>query len=166
LSNQLVEQLIEVLGQEADIYEEILRISKDKTKVIIEGKVTELDNITKVEQSLIFKIRQAEDVRENLVEKLAEELNTNAPDTTISELLKHMKKGQAKKLKSVREKIMSILNELKETNYLNSRLIKNSLQYIDFSINLFSDEDGGSNNYSNSGQVDNSKKRSIMDVKL
>lgn len=166
MNNQLVGQLIEVLQQEADIYEEILRISKDKTNVIIEGRVTGLENITKLEQSLILKIRQAEDIRENLAEKLAEELNINTPDTTISELIKHLKKGQAKELGNIQKKIMSTINDLKSTNGLNSRLIKNSLQYIDFSISLFSDEDSGGNNYGNSGQVDGSKKRSFMDVKL
>ena len=52
--DNLINELISVLDQEARVYENILRMSKSKTNIIVEGKVAELDNMVKLEQSLIL----------------------------------------------------------------------------------------------------------------
>jgi hypothetical protein len=56
LDNLDVDGIIGVLEQEAGIYEDILKISQDKTNVIVEGKVAELESMFKLEQSLFLKI--------------------------------------------------------------------------------------------------------------
>lgn len=166
LDTLVVDKLIEVLDQEARIYDDILKISKDKTNVIIEGKVSELESIVKLEQSLVLCMGKLEDIREQLVEKLSGGLGLNSPEVTVSQIMKHMKNDQAEKLKSCQDRIIDVLGELKNTNDLNSRLIKNSLEYIDFSINLLSAADAANSTYGNTGQVNNSKKRSFIDMKL
>jgi len=160
-----IDKIIEVLEQETAIYESILEISQDKTNIIIEGKIALLEKIVKLEQSLILKMRKLEDMREDLVSRLSEELNLKESDLTISEVSKHLQDEKAEELKLKQEKMVGVLGSLKSSNELNSRLIKNSLDYIDFSINLLTAV-GGGNNYSDSGKVDSSKNRSILDMKL
>jgi len=162
----IIKELIDVLSKETAVYEDIHKIAQNKTDVIVRGKVSNLDSITKLEQSLVLKIREIEDDREKLLAKLSEQLNIQAGKITVSELTRHLKKGQAEELRHAQQRMVSILNKLRNTNELNSRLIKNSLEYIDFSINLVSAIDSGNNNYGNSGQVNDSKNRSFLDVKL
>lgn len=162
----IIKELIGVLSREAEVYEGILKLAQNKTDIIVGGKVSNLENITRLEQSLIFKIRDIEDEREELLGKLSKQLNVEPSEITVSELIKHLEKGQAVELERARQRIVSILNKLRNANELNAKLIRNSLEYIDFSINLISAVDSGNNNYGNSGQVKSTKKRNFFDVKL
>lgn len=164
LEPETVEELANVLESEARVYENILRLSKDKTDIIVKGKVKELEGIVKLEQSLILQVGRLETLREDLVEKVCRALNTQPDRLTLSSLIEHLDGKMAQKLKNSQETMKATLNELKQTNELNSRLIKNSLEFIDFSINLLADT--GNYNYGNTGQIGNSKKRNFFDVKL
>jgi len=55
---------------------------------------------------------------------------------TISELEKHVDEKQAEKLREYKKHMTSIIEEIKNINEVNSRLIKNSIDFIDFSINI------------------------------
>jgi len=63
MNDRLINDLMDVLLQESKIYEDILEISKKKTDVIVKGKVSELESITNLEQSLIVKIGKLEETR-------------------------------------------------------------------------------------------------------
>ena len=63
-------------------------------------------------------------------------------------------------------KIVQVIEDLNNINKLNSKLINNSLDYISFSINLYSDIDTGTNNYGNRGDINESQKRRFLDIKL
>ena len=162
----MINELIDVIEQENRVYDDILKISKNKTGIIVEGKVTELESIVKLEQSLVLQMSRLENQREALVDKMSGVLKMKPEDITITGLARQLEADQARKLKHVQDKLVYTLKELKNTNELNSKLIKNSLDYINFSVNILTDAGAGSNNYGNNGQVGDSKKRSFFDVKL
>lgn len=166
LDTALVNELINVLEQENRVYDSILKISKSKTNIIVEGKVTELENMVKLEQSLVLQMGRLEDMREKLTGKIAVLLNIKPSEITITELMKHIKSDQAQKLKACQDTLGKAINELKNANDLNSKLIKNSLDFINFSINLVASVDAGSNNYGNTGHVNDTKKKTFFDMKL
>lgn len=166
LDTYLINELINVLNQENRVYDSILKISKSKTNVIVEGKVSELENMVKLEQSLVLQMGRLENMREKIAEQIAEQLNLKPSEITISELLKHLESGKGQELKICQEVLGTTIKELKDTNDLNSKLIRNSLDFINFSINLVASVDTGTNNYGNTGQVNDGKKKTFFDMKL
>ena len=162
----LVDKLIEILNKETALYEGILKLSKNKTDVIVEGKVTELEGLTKFEQSTILQLGKLEEEREKLVDKLAEQLKVKVSDINLTSLEKLVPKEQAEKLKICHEKLPKVINSLSEANTLNAKLIRSSLDYIDFSVNVLTNAEATGNNYVNSGQSSDSKKRNFFDMKL
>ena len=166
MKSDLTRQLTEVLDQENDIYDTLSKISNNKTNLIVGGKVNELESIVKIEQSLIIKISKLENEREKIVEKLCSLLDKKPEEITISGLASQLGKSESDKLKACQEKMVNNITKLKNTNELNSKLIKNSLEYIDFSINMMTSIDIASNNYGSSGNSGDSKKRNLFDVKL
>ncbi len=161
-----IKKLIEILNKEAKVYEGILKLSKEKTDVIVNGKVTELEGITRVEQSMILQLGKLEEEREKLVDLISSQLEIKADDITISELEKMLPKEQAKELKDCQKKMTGIFNDLRNANDMNSKLIKNSLDYIDFSVNVLTNAGSSGDIYGKSGQSNDSKKRNFFDVKL
>lgn len=162
----LINELIDILNKEAAIYEGVLKLSKNKTDTIVAGKVAELEGITRLEQSMILQMGKLEDEREKLIDRLSVQMKVAAEDITISSLEKLLQKEQAGRLRACHKSLDRSLKELSDTNELNSKLIKSSLDYIDFSINLLTNTSSAGNLYGNAGQTSNSKKRNFFDVKL
>ena len=159
-------KLLEILDNQAKIYHDLLDISKNKTDIIVEGKVQGLEKLTKVEQTLILKMSDLENQLEKNVKPLVEELEIKEENVTISILLNYLQGENKKRLEELRENIFSVINEFEHVNKLNSKLIQNSLEYINFSINLFSNVNAdGSGSYQHDGEV-NTRKSSFFDVKL
>ena len=115
---------------------------------------------------MVRKIAKLEDQRENIVDKLCAQLGRKAKEITISDLLVLVGEKESRELKDSQQKIRDTLNGLKQKNELNSKLLKNSLEYIDFSINVATSVGTLNNDYNSSGNTGDSKKRTIFDVKL
>lgn len=166
MEKALIGTLIDILKKEADLYEGVLKLSKSKTDVIVEGKVSGLEGITSIEQSMIMKLGKLEEEREKTVEQIALQLHVKASDITITNLEKRFSDEQAEKLKDCRNTLAKLVNELSTANELNSKLIRNSLDYIDFSINILTNAGSTGNNYGNSGQSNDLKKKNFFDMRL
>ncbi|HHW32015.1 MAG TPA: flagellar protein FlgN [Clostridiaceae bacterium] len=161
-----ISKLADILEQERAIYQDILKMSKEKTNVIIEGRVSDLERIVSSEQSLIVQLGKLEELRENLISEISSYLNIPPQDLKISDIIVHVDEEQAERLRICKKGIEGTLNELMNVNDLNSKLIKNSLEYIDFSINILSRLDTGINSYGSTGHVNPSGKRNFLDIKL
>ena len=70
-----VEKINEVLGKECEVYEDILELSKSKKDAIMNGKISDLEKILAIEQTLLVKAGRMRNQREALTEHLAEERN-------------------------------------------------------------------------------------------
>ena len=119
LDTALIDKLIEVLNKEASVYEGILKLSKKKTDVIISGKVSELEGITKAEQSVIVTLGKLEEEREKLVEQIAVQLDMKASDVKLSDLIKLLPQEQAEKLKECHDTLPKVFSDIKNDNVVN-----------------------------------------------
>ena len=133
-----VNAIIEILKKEYDYYRDMLELSKSKKRIIVEGKVAELDKIVKLEQNMIVDIGQLERKREEEVVTLCKALGIKSEQVTITELSKVLQPELKNKLEDIREKLRETIEELKSVNDVNGQLIEQSLEYIDYSINLIS----------------------------
>ncbi len=166
MDGSLADRLIDVVNREAGIYSDILKISENKTNVIVEGKVSELENLISLEQSMIVRMGKLEDERESLIEKLARQFEMEPAEITVSSLKEKLQGDQADRLDGSRTNLFGVMEKVKQVNGLNSKLIKNSLDYIEFSINLLANTSVAGNVYGNSGQTGSSRNRNIFDMKL
>lgn len=166
LDNVMIGKLVEILDKEAAVYEDILKLSENKTGIIVKGNVAELESIVKLEQSLVVQLGRLENVREEMVGRISAALHTEPSKVTISQLTTFIGAEESGKLQKCQNRLESVLTELKGKNELNSKLIKSSLDYIDFSINVISSNAATGNNYGDSGSVAEGGKRRLFDVKL
>lgn len=166
MNNNKINELMDILEREIGIYEELLKISQDKTEIIVKGKVTELDNITKLEQTLVLNMGSLEALREKTINDLSHEFQTNPWEITISELFRYVDQNQAQRLEEYKTKLLNTINEIKTINDLNAKLIQNSIDYINFSVNVLSSAPAADNNYGNTGHTNDGKQKTYFDVKL
>ncbi len=162
----LVEELREVLSEELNMYEEMLELTLKKTDIITSGKINDLDSITHMENSLILRLGKLEDRREKIVNSIQKQLGTEDA-STITDLLNQIDDTNDTKqeINGITTKLSNVLNTLKEKNDLNGLLIKDTLEYIELNINLFTNasERGIYNNKVQ--KEDTSQKFSLFDTK-
>lgn len=160
-------ELFAIVEKETEIYGSILKLSKEKTDIIVAGKVSELENMVKVEQALMFEIMKLEDQRESVLEKVAAHINVKKDDFNLSILMQHLEPSLKEKVSVYQKKMVGVMDDLKNTNELNSKLIKQALEYVDFSLNVMTSAAVQNNSYGGSGNVQEPKAaRSLFDIKL
>ncbi|MGE4284117.1 MAG: flagellar protein FlgN, partial [Clostridia bacterium] len=141
--------------------------AKDKTEVIVAGRIAELESLVKLEQALVVQIGRLEQQREEAVDVIADQLKLDKQNITVFNLMQHLDKSQQEKLRDFEKNMTKILEELKNRNDLNAKLIKQSLEYIEFSMNLLTDASVPGNAYESKGTTRETRgTRNFFDIKL
>jgi flagellar biosynthesis/type III secretory pathway chaperone len=129
------EKIIEILAKEHSYYKDLLELSNKKKSIVIEGKVSELDKIVRIEQNMIFDLGQLEKIREKELKTLCEMLKLEGK-TNVAELIKHLPEQLSEKLKALQKDLGDTIRDLQNVNNVNGELIQQSLDYIEYSVNM------------------------------
>ena len=134
----LIEELIKVLGDEEKIYAEIIPLAEKKTRIIVNNDLQSLNSITEEEQALIGRISKLERKRQEVIRNIGIVMNKKESELnfiTIIDLLKGQEKEQ-EELRKLHDRLKRTIDALKLINERNQMLIKQSIEMIDFDINL------------------------------
>lgn len=133
----LINQLIDTLKKQKEIYLQLLDSAFEKKQIIIKNNIEELQAITDQENILVGKSLRLDKERIQYFEDIAFVLNKNKDDMTLSYLVELIE-GQAEyeELLQLKNDIFGILEKLKKINQQNEDLINYSLEYVEYSMNL------------------------------
>lgn len=147
----LIQELIQTLQSEETLYQELIPIATRKTRVIIDNDLTSLQRITNQEQLIVEKINALERKREEVVINIGTVINRNPSTLTMKKIIEILGKQpeEQKRLSELHDSLKSVVNTLVELNGRNKSLIQQSLEMIEFNINLIQSTrmSPGSNNY-------------------
>ncbi len=133
-----VNGLLILLEQEAEFYENLLDISLKEQKSIVSGKVDEIEKITREKEKIILEINKLEKARLLIWKDLSEKFSLAPSDLTLTKLQEKLGEKYSKKLNILQKRIETVVHKLKNIAESNAELIKTSLDYIQFSLNLLS----------------------------
>ena len=125
----LKKKFIKLFKKEYQEYKNLQKAANHKQEAIVENDIDELSSILSDEQNLLSDIKQLEKDRIDLLQKIAKENNIETNDKQISfnELVELFSDEEKKELRSIKDKLISILSELEEINEANRKLIEDSL---------------------------------------
>ena len=150
----LIDELVNVMSQENDIYRELIPITEEKTRVIIKNDLDALQKITEQEQLTIEKINALEKKREEVVINIGTVLSRDPKELNMKALIKIMGKQpeEQKALSRIHDELDGNLRRLVTINDRNKELINQSLEMIEFNMNLIQSTRmaPGVNNYTRS----------------
>lgn len=127
------EELKEVLLKELEILQTLRKISEDKTDLLINTQTQQIEEITRKEESLLNKIEEIENERTKILDNWG--VLSNASIESIIE--KIQEDSEKKELQKIREDMLETIYYLAERNAMNSELINDNLDWIDFNLNLY-----------------------------
>ena len=126
----LIDTLIDVLGQEDAEYKKLLELSNNKTKAIVGADIERLQDILVQEQARIDAINNVDDI--------CNVLNLRRTDIKLEDILEVLKKQPKEHdaLEAVNAQLKQTLNELMKINENNKLLTKESLDMVEFELNI------------------------------
>ncbi len=133
----LIEELIDVLEKENTEYEELLKLSNEKTGIIIRDDINAMNEMIEKEQVHLDRIVNYENKRIEITGDMAVVLNKDVSTLTVKgivELLSGQEKEQ-ERLSLIHDRLKKTLARVQTVNETNKGLIEESLELIDFNIN-------------------------------
>ena len=134
----LMENLIEVLQEECREYEELCRLSKEKTPTIVAADLEALQKITDLEQQVVSRINRLDKKRVEVTGDIANVLNMKADTLKLRDLLPVLasRPKEQKMLSDVCDALHDVVGRMRVTNEQNGELLKHSLEMVAFDMNL------------------------------
>lgn len=147
----LIDELIDVLDKEEKEYQDLILLSREKTPVIVKGDLDKLQKITEAEQYVVGKITKLEKKRVEVTKDIAIVLGQDEDSikvTEIADLLQSQPEAQGRLLE-VHDRLKATMQEITKINDMNKSLIKESLEFIEFNLNLVKGvyQEPGTGNY-------------------
>lgn len=134
----LMENLIDILERQYKEYEVLLELSKEKTNIIVKGDLELLAEMSDREQNAVNVVLKTDKERETVMKDIANVLNKDEATLKISDLVTMLstRPEERKRLDKARADLNSLAYQLKKVNERNRELIENSLELVNFDMNL------------------------------
>lgn len=147
----LIEDLISILEQENEAYNQLIPIAERKTQVIVNEDLLILQSITNEEQLFLTKIGGLEKKREEAIVNIGTVISKSPSSLNIASIIKILEKQpeEQKQLSIIHDNLKKTIQRLVEINNHNKSLIEQSLEMIEFNMNFIQSTrmSPGNNNY-------------------
>ena len=127
-----VEELKAILGEELVIYQKLLSFARDKKKLLLERFSTDLQTIVTQEEHLVQRLIDLEQLRRDLVSKIAGSSDANL-DAAVEKISEADSKSD---LWLLGNQLRDVMAEIKAINDENQKLLEQALELTQYSIKL------------------------------
>lgn len=134
----LMNELVDVLNAERECYQSLTGIAEEKTPIIIEGNIDELQKITEKEQPIIGDLQKLEKQRMRIMDDAAEVLGREQGSLKLTDLVEMFSNQpeERKKLAAIYDQLMLTLKDMDVINKRNQMLLEQALEMVEFDIQL------------------------------
>jgi len=136
------EILIKVIDDLFKLQLDMIELANHKKEVLISGDIDELSKIIRQEASWVKKLSKLEEERIAAVKQLLKERKLSNDNINILELIMVLESPiEREQLTELNLKLTGSIEEIQRLNDLNTQLIKQSLDFIENTINTIIGED-------------------------
>ena len=134
-----MDDLTQVLENETVEYKKLIELSDNLRKALIESDVSTVEQMTAAQEDVSNGIQSLESRRARIMNDIAVVLNKKPEELKVS-MLEESLAGQPalkERLATVRTELKQTMDELKRINHTNQTLIRQSMELLEFDLNLF-----------------------------
>jgi len=144
-----IRELIKVLNEELKAYQAMLKFSKEKGEAIKDKNLDSVAKLTAEEEIVLKEILTLEKKRIGILQELLKEEITEDSQINVSKILEKVSDESLKnELNKIKEDLKNTIEELKIVNTANEKMIKDTLEIINYSFKLISKVTGEAATYS------------------
>ena len=157
-------QLVELVQKEVDTFRALLDSMEIEQKALISQDVPEIEKAIGLQRDLATNAGALERARVKLVGEISRELGETAKDLTLKRLIDRIEGPHSQQLSKMRETLLSMHEKIQTANKQNSLLIKQSMKYVDKSLQIMTGDGPATGVYAESGKVSKSGRTVLNQV--
>lgn len=135
----MMDDLTRVLENETVEYNKLIELSESLREALIASDVPSVEQLTAEQENVSNEIQSLEHRRARIMNDIAVVLNKKPEELKVS-MLEETLAGQPalqKRLAAVRIELKQRMDELKRINHTNQTLLRQSMELLEFDLNLF-----------------------------
>lgn len=162
-----IQTLIHVLSELNNLHLTLIHLAEEKKQVIIHNDIDALNRIVARETKLLSQLTELDQARISAIsEYMRSKGFVPTAAMTITALSKMVFKAEEKNaLLEAQAELLATIDRFKELHLQNQQMIKQSLAYIDFSLDLIAGPPEDTATYHNPNKLGSSNGRSIFDTR-
>lgn len=122
------------LQEEHRLYGRLMELACGKQKVLVEGRLDDLENLVQEEQAVLKSVAALEEDRYALQCDLALTFGVSPSELTVTRLAEIAGPAHGPSLQEAQQQLVKLIHELSAINQSNQELIQQSLAYISFAM--------------------------------
>lgn len=157
-----VKELIKILNEELKLYKAMLKFSTEKSDALKERDLEKVAKLTSEEELILKEILIYEKKRTEALKNLLQTDISEDNQINVTKILNKLNDDTLKKeLLEVKEKLKQTIEDLKIINNTNEKMIKDTLDIINYSFKIISKVTGQAATYSKEKIKGKSDKNSL-----
>lgn len=134
----LMEELLEVLGEEEKEYQTLIELSDVKSDAIVNADIKKLGEVTTQEQEAASALLNLSNKRTRVLNDMATVLGKNPEEMTINKMIGYLENQpeEQKKLSERRDRLLEVGTQMRLLNQQNEALLKQALEMVEFDLTL------------------------------
>ncbi len=153
--NELIDELINIFEKQVNLHQSLLAVLTEEKTSIIESNLTGLTKVNGEKETLILKIKNLEEKRLKLVERIAESLGEKSRNLTLKRLCEISEEPHSTRLDDCRLRLISLTNNVKKLNVENKILLTQAVKLVRGSFMLLDNLMSSNSVYYRTGEIEN-----------
>jgi flagellar biosynthesis/type III secretory pathway chaperone len=149
----LLKKLLGLLEHATELYQSLFAVVQQEKDAVVGLNLHQLNHACKAKDNLLLKLRILEEQREQLMDKLASDLNCSPQEISLTQLSQWVEEPYAGMFRKCSTDLLSLIQTLQEANQQNKALLSHSLELIHGSYNLLNNAMSTSPVYYRRGDV-------------
>ncbi len=133
----LYEELVSNLNEQLEYYSELSAIALEKTTVIVKNDIESLSKINQVENMLVVRLEKLDKKNKEILDDILMVTGKKIDKVTVRNVAKVLSSEEGAELEKLTQELYDVATQMKETNEKNKVLVDTSLEYADFSMNVY-----------------------------
>ena len=155
-------KLIEIIQKEVLVFQQLLGQLEDEQKALVENNIERLQSSIEKQKAQSKEAERLEAGRIEIMEAISRQLNLSSEEVTFLKLMELIESVHANQLGAMRETLLELNRRIKRANEHNAFLIRQSMKYVQSSLNILTGAYGSKRLYERSGAIGGGPSDSAM----
>lgn len=160
-----VEQLVQTLDKESEIYSEILEISRKKREAIRTQDIGSLEKLVTEEQGLVVSLFKLEELREKVVDKIMRDEKIEYVEN-VTQLAQLLKADDRNRIMDSKNRLLILVKNVADEARFNNKMLEDRLEIINLNIEMLTRTEDESGRYDKSASSKDGERKNLFDVRV
>lgn len=128
MSEKLKEELLNILKEEKELYQELFEIAERKNEALVNNDTEKLLETVENDREVIAEIEKKEKLRSDKINEIKAEFKLELAKDSYSNLIKELPADWGEELNPIREELIELTDKFHSLNEQNQKLLEQALE--------------------------------------